>query len=207
MTSVSVATMGERPALTLAALGLVSGILSATLGFMFEPEWLEPVANLFWLEPGMVPIGVFYGVALGLGIALCTGRQWAAPLVLITTMIAWSAAIHTAIAIVKLGDGTPDAPRNLVAGVAAGAIGACADAHRRDAGRSRAAPLAPGSGLPRPSARCAVRSIAWRRCTSFRRGRCTSSGSRRWRGASAWRYQALRPRSSPTATTSEPHRP
>ena len=64
----------------------------------------------------MVPIGVFYGVTLGLGIALCTGRQWSAPLVLITTMIAWSAAIHTAIAIVKLGDGTPDAPRNLVAG-------------------------------------------------------------------------------------------
>ena len=124
MASVSVATMGERPALTLAALGLVSGILSATLGFMFEPEWLEPVANLFWLEPGMVPIGVFYGVALGLGIALCTGRQWAAPLTLVTTMIAWSAAIHTAIAIVKLGDGTPDAPRNLVAGVAAGAVGA-----------------------------------------------------------------------------------
>ena len=55
---------------------------------------------------------------------LCTGRQLAAPLVLITTLIAWSAAIHTAIAIVKLGDGTPDAPRNLVAGVAAGAIGA-----------------------------------------------------------------------------------
>ena len=124
MASVSVATMGERPALTLAAFGLISGILSGTLGFMFEPEWLEPVANLFWLEPGMVPIGAFYGVALGLGIALCTGRQWAAPLVLITTMIAWSAAIHTAIAIVKLGDGTPDAPRNLVAGVAAGAIGA-----------------------------------------------------------------------------------
>jgi hypothetical protein len=116
--------MGERPALTLAALGLISGILSATLGFMFEPEWLEPVANLFWLEPGMVPIGTFYGIALGLGIALCTGRRWAAPLVLVTTMIAWSAAIHTAIAIVKLGDGTPDAPRNLVAGVAAGVIGA-----------------------------------------------------------------------------------
>jgi hypothetical protein len=116
--------MGERPALTLAALGLISGILSATLGFMFEPEWLEPVANLFWLEPGMVPIGTFYGVALGLGLALCTGRQWAAPFTLLTTMIAWSAAIHTAIAIVKLGDGTPDAPRNLLAGVAAGAIGA-----------------------------------------------------------------------------------
>ena len=124
MASVSVATMGERPALTLAALGLISGILSATLGFMFEPEWLDPVAKLFWLEPGMVPIGVFYGVALGLGLALCTGRQWAAPLVLVTTMIAWSAAIHTAIAIVKLGDGTPDAPRNLLAGVAAGAVGA-----------------------------------------------------------------------------------
>src|SRR5262245_31922655 len=124
MPSVSVATMGERPALTLATLGLVSGILSATLGFMFEPEWLEPVANLFWLEPGMVPIGALYGVALGLGFAVCTGRQWAAPLVLITTMIAWSAAIHAAIAIVKLGDGTPDAPRNLLAGVAAGAIGA-----------------------------------------------------------------------------------
>jgi hypothetical protein len=124
MTSASVATMAERPAVTLAAFGLASGILSATLGFMFEPPWLEPIAALFWLEPGMMPIGLFYGVALGLGLMLCTGRQLAAPFVLITTLIAWSAAIHTAIAIVKLGDGTPDAPRNLVAGVAAGAIGA-----------------------------------------------------------------------------------
>ena len=124
MASVSIAAMGQRPDLTLAAFGVVSGILSATLGFMFEPEWLKPVANLFWLEPGMVPIGVFYGVALGLGIALCTGRQWAAPLTLVATMIAWSAAIHVAIAVVKLGDGTPDAPRNLLAGVAAGAVGA-----------------------------------------------------------------------------------
>ena len=45
----------------------------------------------------MMPIGFFYGVALAVGIALCTGRPWAAPLVLITTLIAWSAAIHTAI--------------------------------------------------------------------------------------------------------------
>jgi hypothetical protein len=124
MTSVSVAMMGERPALTLAGFGLISGILSATLGFMFEPEWLEPIANLFWLESGMVPIGAFYGICLGLGIALCTKRRWAAPLTLLAIMIAWSAAIHTAIAIVKLGDGAPDAPRNLLAGVAAGAIGA-----------------------------------------------------------------------------------
>jgi hypothetical protein len=124
MASLSVATMGQRPAQALAGLGVISGILSATLGFMFEPPWLEPIANLFWLEPGMVPIGAFYAVALSVGIALCTGRLWAAPLVLITTLIAWSAAIHTAIAIVKLGEGTPDAPRNLLAGVAAGTIGA-----------------------------------------------------------------------------------
>jgi len=71
--------MAERPAVTLAAFGLASGILSATLGFMFEPPWLEPVAALFWLEPGMMPIGLFYGVALGLGLMLCTGRQLAAP--------------------------------------------------------------------------------------------------------------------------------
>jgi hypothetical protein len=124
MASVSVDVWRDRPAAILAVFGAISGVLSATLGFMFEPPWLEPVARLFYLEAGMMPIGLFFGVALGLGLAFCTGRLWAFPLVLITTLIAWSAAIHTAQSIAGIGEAGTNHARNLVSGLAAGAIGA-----------------------------------------------------------------------------------
>jgi hypothetical protein len=122
MDSSSVATLRDKPAVTLAGFGLVSGLLSATIGEMFEPAWLAPVARLFYLDPGTMPIGAYYGIAFGLGLALCTGKLWAAPLQLVTILIAWSAAIHTALAI--FGDGGIDNMRKLLAAIAAGAVGA-----------------------------------------------------------------------------------
>ena len=51
---------------------------------------------MFFLDPGALPIGFFYGVAMGIGMAAWVRKPWAAIIVLITTMYAWSAAIHTA---------------------------------------------------------------------------------------------------------------
>jgi hypothetical protein len=120
------AKLPPAPALTAAGLGLVSGIISGVLGsFMFEPDWLKPVGALFLLDAGLVPIGAFYGVAIGLAVAISTKRAWAAPLALITTMIAWSAAVHTAIFIYDANGAGGAGARSLLAGLAAGAVGAC----------------------------------------------------------------------------------
>lgn len=124
MGAVSIDAMQDRTALTMGGLGVFSGIVSAAYGFTFEPEWLQPIARLFFLESGMVPIGAYYGVAIGLGVALCTGRLWAAPLLLITTMIAWSAAIHAALPIIKVGGNGTEPLRNVLAGLTSGALGA-----------------------------------------------------------------------------------
>lgn len=122
MQSASTAMLPVRPDLAMTGLALVSGVLSALFGSTYEPAWLEPVARLFFLSSGMMPIGVFFGVALGLGVVLTTGRIWAAPLLLITTLIAWSMAIHVALWV--LGDGGTQGMRMLLASVAAGGAGA-----------------------------------------------------------------------------------
>ena len=87
----------QRPADTLGAIGLISGILSAIWGQTYELKPLQPVAMLFFLDSGALLIGLFYGVAMGIGMAAWARKLWAAPVVLVTTMYAWSAAIHTAI--------------------------------------------------------------------------------------------------------------
>jgi hypothetical protein len=86
----------SRPAETMAALGLLSGLLSAGWGQAFTLEPLKPIASLFVLDPEVLPIGFFYGMALGAGMAVWARKPWAAIIVLVTTMYAWSAAIHTA---------------------------------------------------------------------------------------------------------------
>jgi hypothetical protein len=111
----------ERPADTLGALGLVSGILSALWGQTFELKPLEPLAMLFLLDPGALPMGFFYGVAMGIGIAAWVRKPWVAIAVLITTMYAWSAAIHTAI---RLQRNTDDDLNLIAASLLAGAVGA-----------------------------------------------------------------------------------
>ncbi len=111
----------DRPADSLAALGLVSGTLSAIWGQTFSLEVLQPFASLFFLDAGTLPIGVFYGIAMAIGIAVWMRQPWAALVVPITTMYAWSAAIHTAIRLQENADG--DA-RLVAASLSAGAVGA-----------------------------------------------------------------------------------
>ena len=111
----------QRPADTLGALGLISGILSAIWGQTYELKPLQPLAMLFFLDSGALLIGLFYGVAMGIGMAAWARKLWAAPVVLVTTLYAWSAAIHTAIRLQSTGD---DDPHLVAASVLAGAVGA-----------------------------------------------------------------------------------
>ena len=110
----------RRPADTLAALGLISGLLSGLWGASLELPVLQPLAALFFLDPGMLPIGFFFGAAMAIGIALLTRKPWAA-LVVVTTIYAWSAAIHTAI---RLQRNIGDDAYLIGASLCAGAVGA-----------------------------------------------------------------------------------
>jgi hypothetical protein len=114
-------TLRGRPAGTLAALGLVSGLLSAAWGQTYDLEVLQPLAMVFLLAPGALAIGAFYGATLGVGMAAWTRTPWAGIIVLVTTMYAWSAAIHTA---VRLQDNTGGDAYLVAASLCAGAVGA-----------------------------------------------------------------------------------
>jgi fumarate reductase subunit D len=111
----------DRPAGALAGFGFLSGALSAAWGHSLEIEALRPLALVFGLTPGALPIGVFYGVALGLGVAAWARKPWAALVILVVTLYAWSAAIHTAI---RLQRNAGDDPHLIAASLCAGAVGA-----------------------------------------------------------------------------------
>jgi hypothetical protein len=105
----------------LAVLGLISGSLSAAFGQTYDLEFLQPLAIVFLLAPGALPIGFFYGVALGIGMATWTRKPWAGFVVLVTTIYAWSAAVHTAI---RLQRNSGDDAFLIAASLCAGAVGA-----------------------------------------------------------------------------------
>jgi hypothetical protein len=114
-------TLRNRPAEMLAVLGLISGSLSAAWGQTYDLEVLQPLAIVFLLAPGALPIGFFYGAALGIGMAAWARKPWAALIVLITSMYAWSAAVHTA---VRLQRDRGDDAYLVGASLCAGAVGA-----------------------------------------------------------------------------------
>jgi hypothetical protein len=114
-------TLRSRPAEMLGALGLLSGFLSAGWGQTYGLEALQPLAIVFLLAPGALPIGFFYGAALGIGMAAWARKPWAAIIILATTMYAWSAAIHTAI---RLQRNSGEDAYLVAASLCAGAIGA-----------------------------------------------------------------------------------
>ena len=114
-------TARSRPAETMAALGLLSGVLSAVWGQTYDLEALQPLAIVFLLAPGALPIGFFYGAAMGVGMAVWARKPWAAIIVLVTTMYAWSAAVHTA---VRLQRNSDEDAYLVVASLCAGAVGA-----------------------------------------------------------------------------------
>lgn len=126
-TTNSIAGRGRRLDVTMGALGLVSGGATVAWAFGLGPsvvanvQWLEPVAILFGLSPELLPVGVFFGVAIALGIWLRTANPWSVPVLLITTMYAWSAAIQVAI---RLQRTTGDNLHLIAASLAAGAVGA-----------------------------------------------------------------------------------
>ncbi len=109
-----------RPAVVLAALGLVSGVLSAVAGMTYEPAWLALPGRLFFLDAGAMPIGIFFAVAMATGVWFAKGQLSAVPVVLVATMFAWSAAIHTAIGVMN----TNSDLRQILGSLAAGAVGA-----------------------------------------------------------------------------------
>jgi hypothetical protein len=120
-TATSIGGWRQRSALAMAGLGLVAGLLSATIGFDQEQAWLEPIAPIFFLDAGPVPIGFFFGAVVALGVWMATGNVWALPVVPVVTMYAWSAAIQVAI---RLQRSVDDDPHLIAASLAAGAIGA-----------------------------------------------------------------------------------
>jgi len=111
----------RRPALAVAGLGLVSGLLSAFVGYDLELAWLRPVAAVFFLDAGPVPIGLFFGAAIAVGMWLATGNAWALPVLPVVVLYAWSAAIQLAI---RLQRNIDDDPHLIAASLAAGAVGA-----------------------------------------------------------------------------------
>jgi hypothetical protein len=116
-----IARAASRPPLLMAALGSLSGVLSAWIGFAFEPPWLAGVGGVFFLDAGMVPIGVLFAAAVGVGLAIATLRMVVLPVAAVATMYAWSAAIHAATSIIT--DASDDV-RLIVGCLAAGALGA-----------------------------------------------------------------------------------
>jgi hypothetical protein len=125
MSAVSAKTIWrERPSVSLAALGLLSGLLSAAVGFTLRIEQLEPLAGLFFLSAEMLPIGLLFGAVVAGDIAMRTRHVLAVPMLLVTTMYAWSAAIHTAIRLHQIGGGDAGHVGPLLGGLVGGAVGA-----------------------------------------------------------------------------------
>jgi hypothetical protein len=122
----STAGWRQRPVVTMTALGLVSGALSAGLGMSRTSEigWLQPLATAVGIAPeplSVVLVGLCFGLAMGLGIWLSTGRPWAVPVVLAAAMLAWVAAFPLAILLQRTAD---DTPHLIAASLVAGAVGA-----------------------------------------------------------------------------------
>lgn len=111
-----------RPELGMACLGLLSGVASAMWGMgRLSLDPLQPLATAFGLAPDLLPIGFFFGAALALGVWTYTGRLLAIPVLLVTTMYAWSAAVQVAI---RLQRNAGDDAHLVAASLGAGAVGA-----------------------------------------------------------------------------------
>jgi hypothetical protein len=117
----SVDRMRSRPEIAMAALGLASGVLSVIVGMDLERPWLGPVAVVFFLDTGSVPIGFFFGAAIALSLWMATRNVWTLPVLPVVVMYAWSAAIQVAI---RLQRNTDDDPHLIAASLLSGLVGA-----------------------------------------------------------------------------------
>jgi hypothetical protein len=123
-TTRSIGGWRDRPDVTMAGLGLISGVASANLGFSSSSPfltWLQPLATLFGLSSDTLPIGFYFAVVIAFSIWRWTGKVWSVPVLLITTMYAWSAALQVGI---RLQTNSGDDPHLIAASLAAGAVGA-----------------------------------------------------------------------------------
>lgn len=111
----------DRPAMILGTLGLLSGLVSAWFGYRIEIDWLQPIARLFLLQSGVLPIGVFFGLAMALGLWGIARSPAYATLAFLVTIYAWSGALHIAIRLQRNAD---DDVHLIAASLAAGAFGA-----------------------------------------------------------------------------------
>jgi hypothetical protein len=113
----------QRPDIGMAGLGLISGGASIAWGMEggSRLEWLQPVATVFGLGPELLPVGLYFGLVIAIGIYTWTGKAWAVPVLLVTTMYAWSAAIQVAVGLQR---SSGDDLHLIAAGIAAGAVGA-----------------------------------------------------------------------------------
>jgi hypothetical protein len=113
-----------HPARILAALGLLSGAVSAAIGFEVRIDLLDWPGSLFFLTAEMMPIGLLFAAVLAFGVTGPGVPSWAPGVTFIGTLYAWSAAIQTAIFTHKLGGGDATHLGPLLAGVSAGFVGA-----------------------------------------------------------------------------------
>jgi hypothetical protein len=114
----------DYPALVLASLGLVSGILSAVVGFEVRVDVLDWPGSLFFLSAEMMPIGLFFAAVMAFAIAAWESPAWAPVITFVGTLYAWSAAIQTALFMHKIGGGDASHAGPLLGGVCAGFVGA-----------------------------------------------------------------------------------
>ncbi|HEU0158036.1 MAG TPA: hypothetical protein VFR00_01925 [Hyphomicrobiaceae bacterium] len=114
----------HHPAPTMAALGLVSGILSAVVGFEVRIGVLDWPGTVFFLSAEMMPIGLLFAAVMAFAIAAWHAPAWAPILTFIGTLYAWSAAIQTALFMHRIGGGDASHAGPLLGGVFAGLVGA-----------------------------------------------------------------------------------
>ena len=114
----------DHPAPTLAALGLLSGILSAIVGFEVRIDVLDWPGTLFFLSAEMMPIGLLFAAVMAFAIAAWHTPAWAPIITFAGTLYAWSAAIQTALFMHRIGGGDSSHAGPLLGGVCAGLVGA-----------------------------------------------------------------------------------
>ena len=122
----STASWHPRAVVTMTVLGLVSGALSSGLGtgLPLGLAWLASAAPGLGIPTELLAVillGLYFGLAMGLGIWLSTARLLALPVVLVTTLVAWGAAIQLGVRLQRTAD---DDPHLIAASLAAGAVGA-----------------------------------------------------------------------------------
>jgi hypothetical protein len=127
-TTSSISVWRQRPEIVMTGLAIVSAMATAQWTQLLNERpdpawlvWLGPVATVFFLNSGLLVMGIFFAAAVAFGVWLRTRNAWALLAVPVATLYAWSAAIQVAIRLQRTVD---DDPHLIAASLAAGAVGA-----------------------------------------------------------------------------------